>query len=552
MALLVDPRGEFPLNDDWMYSHSVMTFLNERRFELFDWQAVTVLGQVLWGAFFAKLFGFSMTTLRMSTLVFGLFGVWSTYGLLRVSEASRRLSFWGALTIATTPLYFGLANSFMTDVPFYALTVTSYLFLFRYVEKEKALDLAFGIFFACLAVLFRQLALVIPCSFGMGYLAAKNFSKKGWLVAFLQGGIVCGVLVAYHYWVEKNVGLPFMYRSKMLAFDSFFKSFGTPRFGEFSRHFFSMLSSTLNYLGLFLFPFLILGAVSYWKKLLKAERIFSCAIFCLQVGFMAWLRIVASIKVLLPSGSNYIYDFGFGPLMIYFGYEQMPVAPASLWWGATAIGVLGSGMILTYFTMPLFRFLRTSPEERDLRRHWRWILCVSACAAYYFPWGISGHFDRYMTFYMPFIMIMALDQAGPILKRHLYRLFPIAVFLMFLLGYFTVAGTHDYLSWNRTRWGILRNLMSEKGVSPLRIDGGTEFNGWYTYHSYPDPIRVPFDPSYRKSFHKMWYWVYDDEFILSFKPLEGYHLLQTFFYSRWLPPYKAPPLLLLRRDEKGA
>ena len=547
MALLVDPRGEFPLNDDWMYAHSAMTFLTQGRFELFDWQAITVLGQVLWGALFAKFFGFSMTMLRISVLVLGLLGVWSTYGLLRASKTSNLLSFWGALTLATTPLYFGVANSFMTDVPFYALTVSSYFFLFRYFEKEKPLDLAGGILFACLAILFRQLALVIPCSFALAYLASKNFNKKGWFVAVLSGVIVFGVYAAYYWWVKKNIGIPFMYHQKTALFASFFKSAGTALFWKFILHLFVSLSSVLNYLGFFLFPLLILGVPVYWKKLLSVETGIVCAGLCFQVGLMLYVGLTTSAKVIMPSAPNYIYDFGFGPLTVYYGFERMPVAPITLWWVVTAIGVLGSGIILANFTLPLFRFIRTPFKERDPRDLWRWILCFIACAAYFFPCGLSGHFDRYMTFYMPFVMILALDPANRISPKELRRLLPVSVLLMLLIGYYSVAGTHDYLSWNRTRWNVLQNLMSVKGVSPLQIDGGIEFNAWYTYHAYPEPIRVPFDVNYRKSLHKMWYWVYDDEYLLSFKPLEGYQPLQAFSYSRWLPPFKSPPLLLLHR-----
>src|SRR5688500_5115162 len=79
MVLITDPRGEFPLNDDWMYARSVLSLVEKGRYVLCDFQAVTALLQILWGALFAKIFGFSMTILRVSVLVLGWAGVLISY-----------------------------------------------------------------------------------------------------------------------------------------------------------------------------------------------------------------------------------------------------------------------------------------------------------------------------------------------------------------------------------------------------------------------------------------------------------------------------------------
>jgi hypothetical protein len=43
VIVVVDPRGEFPLNDDWAHAWSVMTLLQEGRLQLSDWRAVNLL-----------------------------------------------------------------------------------------------------------------------------------------------------------------------------------------------------------------------------------------------------------------------------------------------------------------------------------------------------------------------------------------------------------------------------------------------------------------------------------------------------------------------------
>jgi hypothetical protein len=51
------------------------------------------------------------------------------------------------------------------------------------------------------------------------------------------------------------------------------------------------------------------------------------------------------------------------------------------------------------------------------------------------------------------------------------------------VGWFAVAGVHDYFRWNDARWsqvGVARSL----GVSAENLDGGYEVNGWLNYDNY--------------------------------------------------------------------
>src|SRR5438093_12585801 len=86
MVILVNPIGDFPLNDDWAYGWTVKTLLETGVFQLSDWTATNLLPQALWGTLFCLPFGFSFTALRISTLTFGLIVVIATYRLLRRSQ----------------------------------------------------------------------------------------------------------------------------------------------------------------------------------------------------------------------------------------------------------------------------------------------------------------------------------------------------------------------------------------------------------------------------------------------------------------------------------
>jgi hypothetical protein len=121
MAILANPIGDFPINDDWVYGLSVKALLDTGRFSLPSPASANLLPQAYWGALFCLPFGFSFTALRISTLVLGLIGVWMTYATARELSADRPIAFLAAALVAVNPVYFALANTFMTDVPFYAV-----------------------------------------------------------------------------------------------------------------------------------------------------------------------------------------------------------------------------------------------------------------------------------------------------------------------------------------------------------------------------------------------------------------------------------------------
>ena len=72
MIFFINPVGEFPLNDSWVYTLSVQELLKSGRFMLTGGANINLLTHVLWGSGFCALFGQSFMVLRSSTLVMGL------------------------------------------------------------------------------------------------------------------------------------------------------------------------------------------------------------------------------------------------------------------------------------------------------------------------------------------------------------------------------------------------------------------------------------------------------------------------------------------------
>ena len=74
--LIVNPLGDFPLNDDWSYAKSVKTLFDTGQLKLYNWGEMTLVAHVYFGFFFTKVFGFSFTVLRFSTSLSGLLSIW--------------------------------------------------------------------------------------------------------------------------------------------------------------------------------------------------------------------------------------------------------------------------------------------------------------------------------------------------------------------------------------------------------------------------------------------------------------------------------------------
>src|SRR5262245_6863486 len=82
-VVVVDPRADVSILDDWCYAISVEQILNGQGFHVSPWSSTFPPVQIWWGTLFAWLGGFSFTSLRMSTLVLWLVGTLGSYGGLR-------------------------------------------------------------------------------------------------------------------------------------------------------------------------------------------------------------------------------------------------------------------------------------------------------------------------------------------------------------------------------------------------------------------------------------------------------------------------------------
>src|SRR2546425_1206241 len=164
MLALAQAHGDFPLDDDWAYGFTVEHLLRTGHFRLSGWSSMNLISQAFWGALFCLPGGFSFEALRISSQLLGLGGVLATYGLARECGAERAMAVLAALLLAANPVYFQLASTFMTDVPFTALTAGSVWLLARGMRTGSRSEFLLGALLALAAMLDRQNGIAIPAA----------------------------------------------------------------------------------------------------------------------------------------------------------------------------------------------------------------------------------------------------------------------------------------------------------------------------------------------------------------------------------------------------
>lgn len=554
MVILVNPIGDFPLNDDWAYGWTVKNFLETGHFELSDWTATNLLPQALWGTLFCLPFGFSFTALRFSTLILGLVGVITTYGLLREARANSRISLFCSLIIALNPIYFELSNSFNADVPSFTLAVVSVYFLARGIRLASKTAIFTGLIFTFISILNRQSSIIILPAFGIMYLVCQGLTFKTFVKAFLPTLVGMLIYSAYSHWLDITKQTPLLYGFQIEKLTETLTD--GPRTIAFTYGQNAWLFSI--YLGLFLFPFLLLQFSQQFKRYSVLQK-------QLSLGLTLFLVTIGLILVLegkqMPLTGNILEPLGVGPTSLG-GYNSfldenryLRVSVRGCWALLTLVGLIGASILFQY---SLIAFQALLDRKNRLGQAWFALFLLISTFLYLLPiGGISKDFwfDRYLILPLPLLMSSIF-----ILTRHFSdesnlkrRIVIFSCTSLFCCGIFTISATHDYLLQNRVRWLALDNLMRRSQVLPNQIGGGFEFNGWHHFGARLKTCNPEFQQASKVthvdwgSFSCLW----DDasrKYTVEFTPKAGYQQQSRYPFRRWLP-WREEVLYILRKNE---
>lgn len=541
MLLVVNPIGDFPLNDDWTYALVVKNFLETGDFRPSWWVGAQILTNVLWGALFCFIPGFSFTALRISTLVASLLAIFGCYVLLRELRAPRWYALVATLTLAFNPIYYELSLTFMTDVLFLTLTLWSAVFFTRSLTYGGHINMAIATIFSLFAALSREIGLCIPVAFFAAHLFHNRRAYRQLIISLIPS-VVCVVsFVAFKLWLVgtgRTQGLSDPTTDRILAALTNTNSL------------FIFLSTNvyiaLLYLGLFLLP--VVFVLPYRDRIMGrtarlsavGASIFLCC-FCLHAVYVG-----DNSHAVMPVGGNILAAFGLGPIVlrdvVYLNLNVPPPLPPVFWISVTALGVLGAIFAIIQLTK-----IASSGRPGDIPERVPSIVqrfFGTVTTLYFVPVLLTNPlFDEYLLPLIPFISATLVPRALllPSLKGRKFSLPPLTLLLVGF-GVYAVFGTRDYLMLNRVRWTALSTLQRDLHVGPADIDGGYEFNGWYLF----DPNHVVQFNSIGKE--RSFWWVVRDDYLLTLGPVPGYKILRRYSYENWLPP-RTQRVTVLRRTE---
>ncbi|MBI5505632.1 MAG: glycosyltransferase family 39 protein, partial [Deltaproteobacteria bacterium] len=495
---LVGPRGNFPLSDDWAFAHAARSLCHGGGLDLLPWTGASVIFQAAYGAMLCRLFGSSYEVLRASTLVLGASGVAVFYCLLRRLGAAPAAATAGAGVVAAGPLYFNLSFTFMTDLPFAVTALMATSAYARGLSRNSRSDLLAASCLAAASLLIRQHAVFIAAAAAAAALlpGAPGLRRRAGN-ALCAAGPAFVAAVAYAAWIVSGLGVPDAIHHKVNEAAS------TPllEIGNAAFRGLVTVGFLLAPVGLTLAPS---GASEKRIAATTAAALTSLALFL-------YLREGASMFYL----TNVLYDLGVGCVTLrdqfFLAMNDLPRAGPALRLPATALSIASASLLVARWSSLLVG--EHASAAKRLGDPVKVFVLLAFAASFVGSLAQAAYyFDRYL------IAIAPLGLAAAVAARPRWRSSIASGSLTALMALFSIAGTHDWMEWNRARWDLLQSLEA-RGVQATSIDGGMEYNAERLaarLRTSPSDAAVrPGQPPSVKS----WWWVVDDEWIVSFGTL---------------------------------
>lgn len=496
-TLVVNPFGNFPLNDDWSYARAVYSLVNDGKLQFTGWMSMTLFSQVIWGSIWCYIFGFSHEILRLSTIALTCISIPYIYYILR-ETTSKQNSFIISLLIVFNPIFFNLSFTFMTDVPFICFSIISIYYFLMQIERLNKKYIVLATIFSVIATLTRQLALIIPLSFFILYLFQSNVKKEYKFISFLPFLITISAFLMYQYVSVQFFNASGRFNEKNYELISFMLENPYQQFSTILKR--NILA--FPYFILFSLPIVLIYIIQNKSLILIISGVILGTLFSYIIIYYGYI---------FPFFGNILYNLGAGPNTLFDTWVEKQVNPieiASIFWIILTffLFIISSIFILILGKPLLKRPLFTNIKNRFL---------VFILFIYMVTITSIDCFDRY--FLLPFILFLLL-LTTKINKQSLrYVLILLAPIL-----FFSIASTHDYLSWNRTRWELIEKLTLEYRIEKKYIDGGFEFNGWNHFNM------SDFENNKKNV------WVHSPRYVITFNNLPNTNVFLEKKYTSWL------------------
>ena len=510
IIIFVNPIGDFPLNDDWQYAYPVKSLIEKGSYTLTNEFSPNIFLQVIWGYLFCLIPNeFSFTYLRISTLVAAFIGAFVFFKILKTQlKRSFKESLLLTLFLVFNPLFFVLSFSFMTDVPFLTLCLASVYFYKKYLDEGKIQSRILGGLFSIIALFLRQPGILVLLAAEFSFLIFAFFEnrKKGkskfeWKPVFLFLGSVLISVVVYSF-IEKFLKPYLEVTENYISVGGEYLNTLLEKPHVFIFQLTKRSLVSVFYLGLFFLP---MG--KYFLDKIRGEQFYNKQVFGGVVIFNLLLIYgLHHFGYVFPFGGNVIYNMGLGPVLFSDIYDL----DLALNIGLPNWIVMSFGLICQVLgTYILFYFIkRTILAIQNPLEHKFFILLLSINIIYLSTMMVFSYFARYLLLLFSSVLILFFEEKTE-KKIYQYKSF---IILSILMVWFSVAGTKDYLAWNRlakTKFEQLKN----QGIEPRHIDAGLPING------FEETIKNI------KETHK---------YMISLNILEGYEVVEANAFHWWL------------------
>jgi Dolichyl-phosphate-mannose-protein mannosyltransferase len=452
--LMVGPRSNVPVIDDWVYAWSVEHLLDTGRLQVLEISAFYPITQILWGALFARVAGFSFVVLRGSTVVLAVFGCWAVYLTLRELDCRRSTALLGALALAFDPVYFALSFSFMTEVPFVSFSTMALYWYVRAIRRHEPLAVWAGCLCAMAAFLTRPIGIVLPLALLPALVGGRDWRATARRsVAPLV--ITLSVMAALQVEMPRALGL----LSWAAIREDYLRWWFTVPITDYLRW-------NVDVLFVLAFPFapLLLAYAVRWRH--AAETAIAAIILAIVCRVA-----LGHVVMPLPDGQTW-------SLRDIAARSMLDGSVASSSWSLRATPLVALLGLLTVGALLMIGVRRclhgTGRRERVVfALAGLQIVCINALWLYN---------DRY---YVVFAPLLAIVGAQALDRDRLGQ--GVAAGLLIVWASIAISGTRDMLAFNETCARLAAELEAS-GIPAWDIDAGYSLDGWRLY---AHPERLP-------------------------------------------------------------
>lgn len=460
--LIAWPVAEMGFNDDWSYIKSTEVLAQTGHLVYNGW-ATAILGwQLVWGALFIKVLGFSFTAVKLSTLPIASGTLLLFYAIQRRFGITGRNAVFGTLTLGLSPMFLPLASSFMTDVPGLFATLLCLYLCQRAISVSTDRAAIVWLVFAATSNVFGGTARQIAW---LG--ALVMVPSAGWFLRRRRGVLVASVLL----WVGSFLAVLACVR--WFAHQPYAVSehiFDTKSFHvlDASEPVFLMIAELL-FLVLMAFPVLI-AWLPEWRKASLPDRMMIGYILLIWGGYqlftkwaLPWLGNIILWEFDNQKDATGLWDSR------HFALPFPACFAVSLLIEATALLVIGvirgrrrAGISISFLTEHGDAFWLIVPFSVS------YLMLIIPRALH------ADLLDRYVLGLMPFAIIILTLLYQDYVSRDLHWICAVAIAIY---GVLAIAGTHDWFAWQRARVEAI-NEVRAAGVPRTEIQGGLEYDGW--------------------------------------------------------------------------